>query len=139
MDLRTPTLDFCALEYCDLIIEAVYENMEVKKEIFARLDGIAKPGAILASNTSYLSIDEIASVTNRPADVLGMHFFSPANVMKLVEVVRGAKTAADELATGMSIARTIGKDRKSVVSGKSVTVRVALSGRRTIKKKINKK
>src|SRR3546814_3960593 len=83
--------------------------MEVKKEIFARLDGIAKPGAILASNTSYLSIDEIASVTNRPADVLGLHFFSPANVMKLVEVVRGAKTADDVLATGMSIARTIGK------------------------------
>src|SRR3546814_8874607 len=104
MDLLTPTLDFGALEDCDLIIEAVYENMEVKKEIFARLDGIAKPGAILASNTSYLSIDEIASVTNRPADVLGLHFFSPANVTKLVEVVRGAKTADDGLATGMSIA-----------------------------------
>src|SRR3546814_5615139 len=77
MDLRTPTLDFGALEDCDLFIEAVYENMEVKKEIFARLDGIAKPCAILASNASYLSIDEIASVTNRPADVLGLHFFSP--------------------------------------------------------------
>src|SRR3546814_13514439 len=101
--------DLGALEDCDLSIEAVYENMEVKKEIFARLDGIAKPGAILASNTSYLSIDEIASVTNRPADVLGLHFFSPANVMKLVEVVRGAKTADDVLATGMSIDRTIGK------------------------------
>src|SRR3546814_14801353 len=83
--------------------------MEVKKEIFARLNDIDKPGAILASNTSYLSIDEIASVTNRPADVLGLHFFSPANVMKLVEVVRGAKTADDVLATGMSIARTIGQ------------------------------
>src|SRR3546814_9331445 len=113
MDLLTPTLDVGAVEDCDLISEAVYENMEVKKEIFARLDGVAKPGAILASNTSYLSIDEIASVTNRPADVLGLHFFSPANVMKLVEVVRGAKTADDVLATGMSIARTIGKDRKS--------------------------
>src|SRR3546814_13139767 len=109
MDLLTPTLDFGALEDCDLIIEAVYENMEVKKEIFARLDGIAKPGAILASNTSYLSIDEIASVTNRPADVLGLHFFSPANVMKLVEVARGAKAEDDVLANGMSIARTLGK------------------------------
>ena len=105
----TPTLDFDALKDCDLIIEAVYENMEVKREIFARLDGIAKPGAMLASNTSYLSIDEIASATSRPQDVLGLHFFSPANVMKLVEVVRGAKTAPDVLATGMDIARRIGK------------------------------
>ncbi|NKJ44886.1 MULTISPECIES: 3-hydroxyacyl-CoA dehydrogenase NAD-binding domain-containing protein [unclassified Novosphingobium] len=109
MGLITPTLDFSALADCDLIIEAVYENMEVKKEIFARLDGIAKPGAMLASNTSYLSIDEIAAATTRPQDVLGLHFFSPANVMKLVEVVRGAKTAPDALATGMAIARKIGK------------------------------
>ncbi len=83
--------------------------MEVKKDIFARLDAIAKPGAILASNTSYLSIDEIASATKRPADVLGLHFFSPANIMKLVEVVRGAATADDVLATGMQLARSIGK------------------------------
>ncbi len=109
MGLVTPTLDFSALADCDLIIEAVYENMDVKKEIFARLDGIAKPGAMLASNTSYLSIDEIAAATTRPQDVLGLHFFSPANVMKLVEVVRGAKTAPDALATGMDIARKIGK------------------------------
>ncbi|MET3471505.1 3-hydroxyacyl-CoA dehydrogenase [Novosphingobium sp. 1529] len=109
MGLITPTLDFSALADCDLIIEAVYENMDVKKEIFARLDGIAKPGAMLASNTSYLSIDEIAAATTRPQDVLGLHFFSPANVMKLVEVVRGAKTAPDALATGMDIARKIGK------------------------------
>jgi 3-hydroxyacyl-CoA dehydrogenase len=109
MGLLSPTLDFGALADCDLIIEAVYENMDVKKEIFARLDGIAKPGAMLASNTSYLSIDEIAAATNRPQDVLGLHFFSPANVMKLVEVVRGAKTAPDALATGMDIARRIGK------------------------------
>ncbi len=79
MNLLTPTLEFDALGECDLVIEAVHENMEVKKEIFARLDEIAKPGAILASNTSYLSIDEIASATNRPGDVLGLHFFSPAN------------------------------------------------------------
>jgi 3-hydroxyacyl-CoA dehydrogenase len=109
MALLSPTLDFDALKDCDLIIEAVYENMDVKKEIFARLDGIAKPGAMLASNTSYLSIDEIASATQRPQDVLGLHFFSPANVMKLVEVVRGAKTAPDALATGMDLARKIGK------------------------------
>lgn len=115
MALLTPTLDFSALSDCDLIIEAVYENMDVKKEIFARLDGIAKQGAILASNTSYLSVDEIASATARPQDVLGLHFFSPANIMKLVEVVRGAKTAPDVLATGMAIARKIGK--VPVVSG----------------------
>src|SRR3546814_2302128 len=90
MDLLTPTLDFGALEDCDLVIEAVYENMEIKKEIFARLDGIAKPGAILASNTSFLSIDEIADATARPQDVLGLHFFSPANVMKLLEEIRRA-------------------------------------------------
>lgn len=109
MALLTPTLDFDALKDCDLIIEAVYENMDVKKEIFTRLDGLAKPGAILASNTSYLSIDEIAAVTGRPQDVLGLHFFSPANVMKLLEVVRGARTAPDVLATAMDLARKIGK------------------------------
>nr|WP_087575708.1 3-hydroxyacyl-CoA dehydrogenase NAD-binding domain-containing protein [Sphingomonas sp. CDS-1] len=113
--LLTPTLDFNALSECDLIIEAVYENMDVKKEIFARLDGIAKPDAILASNTSYLSVDEIAQATKRPQDVVGLHFFSPANIMKLVEVVRGDKTAPDVLATGMAIARKIGK--VPVVSG----------------------
>lgn len=115
MGALTPTLDFEALGECDLIIEAVYENMDVKKEIFTRLDGIAKPGAILASNTSYLDIDEIAAVTKRPQDVVGMHFFSPANVMKLLEVVRGAKTAPDVLATVMDLAKKIRK--VAVVAG----------------------
>ena len=92
MGLLAPSLDLAALADCDLIIEAVFEDMGVKKEIFAKLDAIAKPGAILASNTSYLDIDEIAAVTQRPGSVLGMHFFSPANVMRLLEVVRGAKT-----------------------------------------------
>lgn len=104
-----PTLDFKALGQCDLVIEAVYETMEIKKAIFSRLDKIARSGALLASNTSFLSIDEIASATTRPQDVLGLHFFSPANVMKLVEVVRGEKTAPDAVATGMALARSIGK------------------------------
>ncbi|MEG3150957.1 3-hydroxyacyl-CoA dehydrogenase NAD-binding domain-containing protein [Sphingomonas sp. ZT3P38] len=115
MGALNPTLDFEVLKDCDLIIEAVYENMDVKKEIFGRLDRIAKPGAILASNTSYLDIDEIAASTTRPEDVLGMHFFSPANVMKLLEVVRGAKTAPDVLATVMALAKTIRK--VAVVAG----------------------
>jgi len=109
MGLLTATLDFEALADCDLIIEAVYENMDVKKEVFGRLDKIAKPGAILASNTSYLNIDEIAASTTRPGDVVGMHFFSPANVMKLLEVVRGAKTAPDVLLTAMQIGKRIKK------------------------------
>jgi 3-hydroxyacyl-CoA dehydrogenase len=113
--LLTPTLDFNALGTCDLVIEAVYENMDVKKDVFTRLDAIAKPGAILASNTSYLDIDEIAAVTGRPAAVLGTHFFSPANVMKLLEVVRGRATGQAELATVMALSVTIGKI--PVVSG----------------------
>src|SRR4051795_3592716 len=104
-----PTLDFAALADCDLIIEAVYENMEVKKEVFGRLDKIAKPGAILASNTSYLNINEIAASISRPGDVVGMHFFSPANVMKLLEVVRGDKTAPDVLLTAMQLGKKIRK------------------------------
>jgi 3-hydroxyacyl-CoA dehydrogenase len=115
MGLLTPTLDFDALGDCDLIIEAVFENMDIKKEIFATLDGIAKDGAILASNTSYLDVDEIASATNRPEAVIGMHFFSPANVMKLLEVVRGDKTSDSVLATVMKLAKPIGKI--AVVSG----------------------
>lgn len=115
MGLLTPTLAFDDLADCDLIIEAVYENMDVKKDIFTRLDRLAKPGAILASNTSYLDIDEIAAVTQRPGDVVGMHFFSPANVMKLLEVVRGARTAPDVLATVMALAKTIRK--VAVVAG----------------------
>ena len=109
MGYLQPTLDFAALADCDLIIEAVYENMDVKKEVFARLDKIAKPGAILASNTSYLNINEIAASISRPADVVGMHFFSPANVMKLLEVVRGDATAPDVLLTAMTIGKKIRK------------------------------
>ncbi len=115
MGILTPTLSLDDLVDCDLIIEAVYENMDVKKDIFGKLDKIAKPGAILASNTSYLDVDEIATATNRPGDVLGMHFFSPANVMKLLEVVRGDKTAPDALATAMAIGKKIGK--VAVVAG----------------------
>ena len=115
MGLLNPTLDFGALADCDLIIEAVYEDLDLKKKIFAKLDRIAKPGAILASNTSLLDIDQMAAATSRPADVLGLHFFSPANVMKLVEVIRGAKTAPDVLATGVKVAQTVGK--VPVVSG----------------------
>jgi len=109
MSRLSGTLDFEALGDCDLVIEAVFENMEIKKDIFARLDKVAKPGAILASNTSYLNIDEIAAVTKRPEDVIGLHFFSPANVMKLLEVVRGEKTAKDVIATSMKLAKQIGK------------------------------
>jgi 3-hydroxyacyl-CoA dehydrogenase len=115
MGALTPTLKLDDLADCDLIIEAIYENMDVKKETFAKLDSIAKPGAILASNTSYLNVDEIASATSRPQDVLGMHFFSPANVMKLLEVVRGKETAPDVLATVMALSKKIGK--VAVVSG----------------------
>ncbi len=93
----------------DLVIEAVFETMAIKKEVFTKLDQFAKPGAVLASNTSYLDINEIAAVTKRPQDVLGMHFFSPANVMKLCEIVRAAKTAPDALATAASIAKRIAK------------------------------
>jgi len=109
MALLGPGLKLEALADCDLIIEAVFENMDIKKDVFRKLDKIAKPGAILASNTSYLNIDEIASVTARPDYVLGMHFFSPANVMRLLEVVRGEKTAKPVIATVMQLARKIGK------------------------------
>jgi len=109
MGYLQPTLDFAALAHCDLIIEAVYENMDVKKEVFGRIDKIAKPGAILASNTSYLNINDIAASISRPGDVVGMHFFSPANIMKLLEVVRGDKTAPDVLLTAMQIGKKIRK------------------------------
>jgi 3-hydroxyacyl-CoA dehydrogenase len=115
MGLLTPSLSLDALGDCDLVIEAVYENMDVKKDVFGRLDAICKPGAILASNTSYLDVNQIASATKRPQDVLGMHFFSPANVMKLLEVVRGDATADDVLATAMAIGKKIGK--VAVVAG----------------------
>jgi 3-hydroxyacyl-CoA dehydrogenase len=115
MGLLTPSLSLDALADCDLVIEAVYENMDVKKDVFGKLDAICKPGAILASNTSYLDVNQIASATERPQDVLGMHFFSPANVMKLLEVVRGDATADDVLATAMTIGKKIGK--VAVVAG----------------------
>ena len=109
MGILTPTLDYDDLADCDLVIEAVYENMDVKKEVFSKLDEVVKDGAILASNTSYLDIDEIATATKRPGYVIGLHFFSPANVMKLLEVVRGEKTRDDVLATSMKLAKKIGK------------------------------
>ena len=109
MGLLSGALDLTALADCDLIIEAVFENMAIKKEVFAKLDQIAKPGAILATNTSYLDVDEIASATKRPESVIGLHFFSPANVMRLLEVVRGAKSSRPVVATSMQIAKKIGK------------------------------
>ena len=109
MGRLTPSLSLQDLADCDLVIEAVFELMDIKKDVFGKLDKICKPGAILASNTSYLNVDEIAACTARPQDVVGMHFFSPANVMRLLEVVRGAKTAPDVLATAMDLAKKIGK------------------------------
>jgi 3-hydroxyacyl-CoA dehydrogenase len=109
MGLLKPTLSYDDLNSADLIIEAVFETMAVKKEVFGKLDKVAKKGAILASNTSYLSIDEIAAATTRPAEVLGTHFFSPANVMRLLEIVRGEKTAPDVLATVVDLAKRISK------------------------------
>ena len=107
--LITGTTDYADLGNVDMVIEAVFENLELKKEIFAKLDAVCKPGAILATNTSYQDVDAIAAATSRPQDVLGMHFFSPANVMKLLEVVRGEKTADDVLATTMAIGKRINK------------------------------
>jgi 3-hydroxyacyl-CoA dehydrogenase len=109
MGLLTASLSLEDLENCDLVIEAVFELIDVKKAVFAQLDGIAKRGAILASNTSYLNIDEIAASTSRPAEVIGLHFFSPANVMALLEIVRGAKTDKSVIATAMQVGKQIGK------------------------------
>ncbi|AQU84723.1 MULTISPECIES: 3-hydroxyacyl-CoA dehydrogenase NAD-binding domain-containing protein [unclassified Halomonas] len=109
------TLDYADFDDVDLAIEAVFENMAVKHEVFAKLDEVCKPGAILASNTSYLDVNQIAAATSRPQDVLGLHFFSPAHVMRLLEVVRADKTADDVLATAMKLLGTIGK--VGVVSG----------------------
>lgn len=111
----SPASDIALLGGCDLIIEAAYESMPVKQDIFAQLDRTAKRGALLASNTSYLDIAEIASATARPQDVLGLHFFSPAHIMKLLEVVRTKDTAPDAIATAIALARKIGK--KPVVAG----------------------
>ncbi|MES3000856.1 MAG: 3-hydroxyacyl-CoA dehydrogenase NAD-binding domain-containing protein [Pseudomonadota bacterium] len=109
MALLTPTLSLDALAGSDLVIEAVFEDMAVKKALFGRLDAIARPGAILATNTSHLDVDEIAAATSRPEAVIGLHFFSPANVMRLLEVVRGAKTAKPVIATAMQLARKLKK------------------------------
>ncbi len=113
--LISGSTDYAALADVDLVIEAVFEDPELKKTIFKKLDGVCKPGAILATNTSYQDVDAIAAVTNRAEDVIGMHFFSPAHIMKLLEVVRGAKTADDVLATVMALAKKIRK--VPVVSG----------------------
>ena len=115
MGLITPTLSYDDLKQADLIIEAVFEEYAVKEAVFTQLDAIAKPGALLASNTSTLNLDRIAAFTKRPQDVVGMHFFSPANVMKLLEVVRGERTAKDVLATVMVVSKKVGKT--AVVSG----------------------
>ncbi|MDX1635939.1 MAG: 3-hydroxyacyl-CoA dehydrogenase NAD-binding domain-containing protein [Marinobacter sp.] len=115
LDLLTTSLSYDDLADADLVIEAVFEEMSVKQSVFETLDKTCKPGAILASNTSTLDVNRIASFTKRPEDVIGLHFFSPANIMKLLEVVRGAKTAKDVLATAMKLAKTIKKT--AVVSG----------------------
>jgi 3-hydroxyacyl-CoA dehydrogenase len=113
--LITPTLDYASFRDVDLSIEAVFESMDVKRQVFETLDGVMRQGAILASNTSALNLDAIANFTRRPQDVIGLHFFSPANVMRLLEVVRGARTANDVLNTAMRLSKTLGKI--AVVSG----------------------
>jgi 3-hydroxyacyl-CoA dehydrogenase len=115
MSLLSTTLNYTDLKDADLVIEAVFEDIAVKEQVFKTLDEVMKPGAILATNTSTLDVDKIASFTRRPQDVIGMHFFSPANVMKLLEVVRGKATAKDVLATVMAVAKKIKKT--AVVSG----------------------
>ncbi|TDF83951.1 3-hydroxyacyl-CoA dehydrogenase NAD-binding domain-containing protein [Pseudomonas sp. H9] len=115
MALLQGTLDYADLADADLVIEAVFEKLEIKQAVFRTLDNVCKPGAILATNTSSLDVDQIAAVTSRPQDVIGLHFFSPANVMRLLEVVRGKLTAPDVLATTLKMGRTIGK--MPVVSG----------------------
>lgn len=109
MDRFDGKLELAALADCDLVIEAVFEDMELKRKIFTELDRVMKPGAILATNTSALNIDEIAAMTKRPEDVIGLHFFSPANVMKLLEIVRAKHTADDVVATSMDLAAKINK------------------------------
>ena len=109
MSLICPTLVYDDFKNVDLVVEAVFEDMAVKKEVFRKLDAVCKPGAILSSNTSYLNIDHIAAVTQRPQDVMGMHFFSPANLMRLLENVRGAKTSPEVYATAMKVGTAIGK------------------------------
>lgn len=109
LNLIRPTLDFAEFSGVDMVVEAAFESMALKKEIFAQLDRVCKPGAILATNTSSLDIDEIASATARPQSVIGTHFFSPANVMRLLEIVRGAATGKEVIATCMLLSKRIGK------------------------------
>ena len=109
MALFTPKVGLAAAKDADIVVEAVFEEMALKKKVFGELDGIVKPGAVIATNTSYLDVDQIAQATKRPQDVLGMHFFSPANVMKLLEIVRGKATAPDALMTAMAVGRKISK------------------------------
>jgi len=105
----TVSTDYASLSDVDLVVEAVFEDMDVKKEVFGKLDAVCKPGCVLASNTSYLDVNEIAASTSRPADVIGLHFFSPAHVMKLLEVVVADKTAKDVVATGFALGKALGK------------------------------
>jgi len=105
----TVSTDYDSLSDVDLVVEAVFEDMDVKKQVFGRLDAVCKPGCVLASNTSYLDVNEIAASTSRPADVIGLHFFSPAHVMKLLEVVVADKTAKDVVATGFALGKALGK------------------------------
>ena len=109
MNLITPSLDYADLSSVDLVVEAVFETLEIKKAVFSSIDAVAKDGCILASNTSYLDINEIAESTSRPQDVIGLHFFSPANIMNLLEVVRGEKSDPEVINTGMLLAKTIMK------------------------------
>jgi 3-hydroxyacyl-CoA dehydrogenase len=109
LELLTSSLEYGALQDADLIVEAVFESLQVKQDVFRKIDKIAKPSAILASNTSFLDLEKIASVTNRPESVIGLHFFSPANVMRLLEIVRGAATSNEVLATAIKLAKQIGK------------------------------
>ena len=115
MSMISTTMSYADLGSADIVIEAVFEDMDVKEQVFKQLDVVMKPGAILASNTSTLDVDKIAAFTKRPQDVIGTHFFSPANVMKLLEIVRGAKTSKDVLATTMALAKKIKKT--GVISG----------------------
>jgi 3-hydroxyacyl-CoA dehydrogenase len=109
LKLMSGTTDLDAIRDADIVVEAVFEEMGLKKEVFGKLDKLANPNAVLATNTSYLNVNEIAKATGRPPSVLGMHFFSPANVMRLLEIVRGAETAPDVLATAIAVGRKIGK------------------------------
>ena len=105
----TSAANFAALADCDLVVEAAFEDMAVKKDIFTRLGAIAKPGAVLATNTSYLDVGVIGEASGRPGDVIGLHFFSPANIMRLVEVVESPTSAKDAVATGVAVAKKLGK------------------------------